>query len=257
MTHKPLPTTICIGSEQTKNKSILTQKARDGRVCLYARKSVSNPSLPEAYEVIIVQSHNGIKVAGIEFPPSEYYPSTEQWQTYGFSFPRLDIARDFYDILRKKTDINTDTKADAHTDLDVNAGASESAETVIHENKTLQNQLNIMNEQTNTDTNTNTERNSETGHSAILTQSPSGEVSTSEPLKVRKARARKAFEIRFPESDFTLKQLAALNPEVSIQLVTNRIKEMVGTGIRISGKAEKAGKTKGRKEILYSRIANT
>lgn len=37
------------------------------------------------YEVIRIQRHNGYSLHGINYPPSEFYPSVEQWDVHGFT----------------------------------------------------------------------------------------------------------------------------------------------------------------------------
>lgn len=65
----------------------LTQIAREGDVAIYRQRDVGSafkgPHV--SYEVIVVQRHNGRTIFGKDYPPSEYYPSTEQWGTAGWT----------------------------------------------------------------------------------------------------------------------------------------------------------------------------
>jgi hypothetical protein len=48
------------------------QVVREGDVAIYSQEGF-------AYEVIIVQRHNGYTAFGKTYPPAEYYPKNEDW----------------------------------------------------------------------------------------------------------------------------------------------------------------------------------
>lgn len=45
------------------------------------------------YEVIIIQSHDGFSVAGKEVEASEFYPRSEDWGTYGWTYSTLEEVK--------------------------------------------------------------------------------------------------------------------------------------------------------------------
>lgn len=50
----------------------------------------------KTYEVIKVQSHNGLTIAGKFIDAKEYAPSNEQWGSKGWSFTSLELANEFF-----------------------------------------------------------------------------------------------------------------------------------------------------------------
>jgi hypothetical protein len=60
-----------------------TQMYRDGKYAIY--KQTKEGWTSAVYEVIIIESHNGYDLAGQHFPPSEVYPSSNQWGLKGFT----------------------------------------------------------------------------------------------------------------------------------------------------------------------------
>lgn len=60
------------------------QLKRIGNIAIFERFQ----SKPEKchYEVIRIQSHNGRTIAGNFIPPAEFYPSTSQWGSNGFTY---------------------------------------------------------------------------------------------------------------------------------------------------------------------------
>ncbi len=55
----------------------LHQKYRDGKFAIYEQSK--NDLHSKWYEAIIIESHNGYEIAGNYCPPSEMYPSPNQW----------------------------------------------------------------------------------------------------------------------------------------------------------------------------------
>lgn len=51
------------------------------------------------FEVIMIQSHNGREIGGVNFPPAEYAPSNNQWGSKGWSFSNVEDAfTKFYEL---------------------------------------------------------------------------------------------------------------------------------------------------------------
>ena len=60
------------------------QVHRDGSFAIYCRWRDESPD-HKHYEVIRIQSHNGYSLAGKDYPPSEFYPSSNSWGLNGFT----------------------------------------------------------------------------------------------------------------------------------------------------------------------------
>lgn len=74
----------------TKSGFELEQVERIGNVAIYRRwKTGQSPH----YEVVRIRSREAREVFGKEFEAGEYYPSSEEWGTYGWTYPCLDDAR--------------------------------------------------------------------------------------------------------------------------------------------------------------------
>ena len=68
-------------------------KLREGNVAL------ASADEREAYEVFIVQSHNGREIAGNWCEPAEFPPSNEQWGSKGWSYAsRSDAEFKFHSL---------------------------------------------------------------------------------------------------------------------------------------------------------------
>lgn len=57
---------------------------RAGNIAIFERFK-TNPDKAH-FEVIRIQTHDGRSIAGKFFPASEFYPSTSQWGTHGFTY---------------------------------------------------------------------------------------------------------------------------------------------------------------------------
>lgn len=68
-------------------------KLREGDVAL------ASADEREAYEVFIVQSHNGREIAGNWCEPAEFSPSNEQWGRKGWSYANRGDAASKFDEL--------------------------------------------------------------------------------------------------------------------------------------------------------------
>jgi hypothetical protein len=76
------------------------QLFREGNLAIYSQKIAGGKS--EKFEVIIIDSHNGYEIAGQKFPPSEMYPSSNQWGVKGFTLLTYEDAMDKINVLKKK-----------------------------------------------------------------------------------------------------------------------------------------------------------
>ena len=83
---------------------------RENAYAIYERSYISNIE-KKHYEVIKIQSHNGIEIAGNKIPPSEFYPSSNSWGTNGFTCISRENAYKRFDRMMKEDSINK-TKAE-------------------------------------------------------------------------------------------------------------------------------------------------
>lgn len=88
---KPLPKTF------RKSGFDFEQLKRIGNVALY-RKTNGNI---ESFELVKVQAHDGYFIKDVEMPPAEFYPSSEQWGTNGWTFTTRDEAELMFQKLAK------------------------------------------------------------------------------------------------------------------------------------------------------------
>ena len=64
------------------------QLRRRGNVAVFSRTK----GKVTHFETVIVDSHQGFQIKGKQIEPSEFYPSSEQWGTKGFTFNDQDAA---------------------------------------------------------------------------------------------------------------------------------------------------------------------
>jgi len=73
---------------------------RAGFVALYERWRRSCPEKVIHYEVVIITPRKSYMLAGITIPAREYYPSSEEWGSKGWTYRDEDQARaKFVDLL--------------------------------------------------------------------------------------------------------------------------------------------------------------
>lgn len=60
------------------------------------------------YEVIVVGRHDGYELADTFFPPSEFYPSSNEWGSKGFTCQSLDAAENRFNALLRAASIKAD-----------------------------------------------------------------------------------------------------------------------------------------------------
>jgi len=75
------------------------QIRREKDVAIYSQ-CFKGGRIPVAYEVVVIQRHNGYSLGGKTYPPAEYYPSSAKWGTYGFTI----VATDPTKMLQKAVD---------------------------------------------------------------------------------------------------------------------------------------------------------
>lgn len=68
------------------------QIIREGDIAIYEQMLIDPDAKNKRYEVIIIKSHNGYEIAGNKLPPSEMYPSANQWGKLGWTFIDLPDA---------------------------------------------------------------------------------------------------------------------------------------------------------------------
>ena len=80
---------IPLKTEFKKYGYTLRQIKRVGAAALFEQ---SKNGVLHTYEVVRVLFHNGYTLGGRDFPPSEFYPSPEQWGAHGWTFLRREDA---------------------------------------------------------------------------------------------------------------------------------------------------------------------
>jgi len=68
------------------------QIVREGDVAVYSQ-CFKGGKMPVAYEVVVIQKHDGYTIMGKTYPPSEFYPSTNDWGTKGFTIVTTDTTK--------------------------------------------------------------------------------------------------------------------------------------------------------------------
>jgi len=89
-----------INKEFTYKNFNYRQLLRDGKIAIYEQTLKDGKKLN--YEVVIIEEHNGYEIAGNKFPPSEMYPSSNQWGIKGFTYTDYDDAIIKFKKLKKK-----------------------------------------------------------------------------------------------------------------------------------------------------------
>ena len=82
---------------------------RENMYAIYER-CYSNNINNKHYEVIKIQSHNGIEIAGNKIPPSEFYPSSNSWGVNGFTCLNKEDAYKRIDKIVNEAAANTERK---------------------------------------------------------------------------------------------------------------------------------------------------
>lgn len=75
-----------------KKGFVYTLVKRQGNVAMYEQQLEDVDNSSKRYEVVVIGSHNGIKIANNYLPPSELYPSASQWGNTGWTYLTKDSA---------------------------------------------------------------------------------------------------------------------------------------------------------------------
>ena len=79
------------------------QVIREKDIAVYFKTKLNTEI--ENWEVIKVQSHNGYAIAGLDFPPSETFPSSSAWGNLGWSYQTREEAMEKFNKLLSEKDI--------------------------------------------------------------------------------------------------------------------------------------------------------
>lgn len=84
-----------------KKGFVYTLVKRQGNVAIYEQQMEAIQNSLKHYEVILVGSHNGVKIANNYLPPAELYPSSSQWGNSGWTFLEKTKAEEKFTNLVK------------------------------------------------------------------------------------------------------------------------------------------------------------
>lgn len=76
------------------------QIKREGDVAIFRR---TNKTGKEQFEVVVISRHNGYEVQGVKIEPSETYPSSSAWGTYGWTTNTRERAEELFVEAIKRT----------------------------------------------------------------------------------------------------------------------------------------------------------
>lgn len=79
-----------------KNGYRFTLHCRSGNIAIFHGK-LGGAGAP-SWEVIHIQSHNGLVIGGKEVEPAEFAPSNEEWGSKGWSYQTEGGARNRFEI---------------------------------------------------------------------------------------------------------------------------------------------------------------
>lgn len=76
---------------------------REGKVAIYRRHGTESTKTFH-YEVVVINTHNGIHIEGNYIEPGELYPSSSQWGTFGWTFSKeqLKEAEEKFLLVKKQ-----------------------------------------------------------------------------------------------------------------------------------------------------------
>jgi hypothetical protein len=67
---------------------------RDGDLAIFRGKNSLGES--ETFEIIVVGSHQGMVIGGVDIPPAEFAPSNNQWGTKGWTATSEKLAFELF-----------------------------------------------------------------------------------------------------------------------------------------------------------------
>jgi hypothetical protein len=79
------------------------QVMRKGKYAVYERSLEGSTTAPH-YETIVIQSHNGRKIGGVEIPAAEFYPAATSWGSMGWTVSTKERA---LELLEQKLEAET------------------------------------------------------------------------------------------------------------------------------------------------------
>lgn len=85
----------------TENKFCFHQTWRNHKYAVYRRGKENSEFFH--FELIVIQSHNGLERFNNYYEPAEFYPSSAQWGTYGWSLSTEEKARQKMEQLEEKS----------------------------------------------------------------------------------------------------------------------------------------------------------
>ena len=74
-----------LDTEITKSGFTYRQVKREGNLAIYSQHDHPRAK-PGAYEVIIIQSHDGYEIGGAHIPAAESVPPTSAWGSKGWTY---------------------------------------------------------------------------------------------------------------------------------------------------------------------------
>lgn len=77
-----------------KKGFVYTLIKRSGKVAIYEQQMEDVINASKHYEVILINSHNGVTIANNYLPPSEIYPSASQWGNTGWTYSKKEDAEE-------------------------------------------------------------------------------------------------------------------------------------------------------------------
>ena len=83
--------------EYKKNGYSFTLVKRLGDNAIFRGTRTDHGETSQSYEVIMIQSHNGLNIHGNESPAAEYRPSDSQWGSKAWTYQTIEKAQEKFD----------------------------------------------------------------------------------------------------------------------------------------------------------------
>lgn len=99
---------LCVSTDFSENQFRFKQVFREGDLAIYEKRQ---GKLSPCFEVVAIRRHDGYEIAGNKVPPSEIYPSSENWGTHGFTCPTIEAAHKKISKLRRRVDLQSPAPA--------------------------------------------------------------------------------------------------------------------------------------------------
>jgi hypothetical protein len=101
------------------NGFLFTQVVRLADKAVYKKRNISGKAV--SFEVIRIKSHNGYEIGGVKIAPSEVYPSSSQWGTFGWTYTKLEDAMNKYFTMETKAAVRVRTRPPQNSAVRVRA----------------------------------------------------------------------------------------------------------------------------------------